>query len=162
MGTLNGNEYPISHFSSCTGVPDEVTESEHQNCHAGELDSIGERAVESLNVIAKHRRQGQRAKALGEGNEACGHDSRDFPSSRPVERVIGVLGRLRYQDAVTLASTFDEMVRANIRHHLGAGQDFDMELLLDGAELLHSRDQLRSDQRSSGRPYRFIALCLHG
>ena len=51
-------------------MPDEVTETENQDSHTGELDGIGEGAVECYDVVSEHRCEGEWAKTLHEGDKA--------------------------------------------------------------------------------------------
>ena len=65
-------------------VPDEVTETEHQNTHANELNDAGDVGIERFDEIGKHRRKRQRTEALTEGY-CCGHGhGSEFPFLAPV------------------------------------------------------------------------------
>lgn len=47
-----------------------------------------------------------------------------------------VVGGLRHQHAMVRVARLDEVMRSNIAHDLGTGQDLDVELILDLVELL--------------------------
>jgi len=60
-----------------------------------------------------------------------------FPEGTPIEGVVGVGGCLGDEDAVGGGvDFFDEVVAAVVGHDLGAGNQINMELLLEGVELL--------------------------
>ena len=104
------------------------------------------------NVVSEHGCEGQRTKALHEGDEAGGANGGNLPVQRPIQRVVSVGRRLRHQDATGLV--LEEVMRSNIGHDLGAGQDFDAELLLDLVELLAGCQMMESGMDGEALPWR--------
>nr|POE63107.1 hypothetical protein CFP56_04010 [Quercus suber] len=124
----------LSHATrSHLDLPDEIAEAKNENGDSSKLDHIVQITVEVLDVIRKHGGEGKRPQPLDEGNTAGGGDAQGFPHRTPVEWIMRIRRRLRHQD---MRATFDEMVRADVGHDLGARQDFHVELLLDLVELL--------------------------
>lgn len=120
-------------------VPNEVAEAKDEDGHSGELDGIRQRAVEFLDVVAKHGGERQRSEPLHEGDETGGDDRRDLPTRLPVQRIVLVVRGLGHQHSMGFATALDKVVRSKIRHQFGAWKELDMELLLDPVEHLRRR-----------------------
>lgn len=92
--------------------------------------------MKGFDVIAKHRGERQRTKALHKRDKAGRDDGCNFPTQRPVQGIVLVIRRLGDQDSMALIPALDKMVRSNIGHKLSTWNQLDLELLLDLMELL--------------------------
>lgn len=143
IGTLFTCGQPCAFRIEILGVahiPDEITEPKHEDSDTSKLDSLCKRATELGHVDWKSRGKRQRTETLDEGNRCGCRNGHGLPFRRPVERVVRIVRRLGDQDT---GPAFDEVMRSDIRHDLGTGQDLGMELLLELVELLRKASVTR-------------------
>lgn len=76
-------------------LPEEVTESEHQNAHTSELNNIGKVALERLHQIAEHGCQGQRPDTHDETGKDGHEAGAEFPVPVPVLSWLSAISAIR-------------------------------------------------------------------
>lgn len=142
-----GNRDPVRSFiskyqpkmpalSRYVHLPEEVAKAKYQDGHTSKLNDVGQGSIVVFHQIAKHGPESQRREALCEAHGRHGNKSRDLPTRAPVEGVVRRARGLGDEHTVGFVLALDEVMASDVCHDLGAGEDLDVELILDLLQLL--------------------------